>query len=62
MSEKNESALAGCTITPAAKFNFGITLSISNEGVTYKGKLIEDAGECYAALIEFFKQNNVRLK
>jgi hypothetical protein len=66
MTEKTivGSTLTAVTLTPITwgRISLGPTLSISTEGVTYKGKLIEDAGECYAAIMEFLKQDNERLK
>ena len=43
------------TVAPTINFNLGdeVVLVIDEKGLTYRGELAADAGECYAMLTEF---------
>ena len=42
-------------VVPSINFNIGdeVVLVIDEKGLTYRGELAADAGECYAMLTEF---------
>ena len=46
------------TVAPAINFNLGdeVVLVIDEKGLTYRGELAADAGECYAMLTEFLNR------
>ena len=46
------------TVAPTINFNLGgkAVLVIDEKGLTYRGELAEDAGECYAMLTEFLNR------
>ncbi len=47
--------LLKATVAPAINFNLGdeVVLVVDEKGLTYRGELAADAGECYAMLTEF---------
>jgi len=42
-------------VVPSINFNLGdeVVLVVDEKGLTYRGELAADAGECYAMLTEF---------
>ena len=46
------------TVAPTINFNLGdeVALVIDEKGLTYRGELAADAGECYAMLTEFLNR------
>jgi len=46
------------TVAPTINFNLGdeVVLVINEKGLTYRGELAADAGECYAMLTEFLNR------
>ena len=48
----------GTTVIPTINFNLGdeVVLVVDKKGLTYRGKLAADAGECYAMLTEFLNR------
>tara|TARA_R110000868_G_scaffold318998_1_gene579746 strand:+ start:343 stop:576 length:234 start_codon:yes stop_codon:yes gene_type:complete len=46
------------TVAPTINFNLGgeAVLVIDEKGLTYRGELAEDAGECYSMLTEFLNR------
>ena len=46
------------TVAPTINFNLGdeVVLVIDEKGLTYRGELAADAGECYAMLTEFLNR------
>jgi hypothetical protein len=45
-------------VAPTINFNLGdeVALVIDEKGLTYRGELAADAGECYAMLTEFLNR------
>ena len=45
-------------VAPTINFNLGdeVVLVIDEKGLTYRGELAADAGECYAMLTEFLNR------
>ena len=46
------------TVAPTINFNLGdeVVLVVDEKGLTYRGELAADAGECYAMLTEFLNR------
>jgi|TARA_B110000967_G_scaffold160216_1_gene166033 hypothetical protein len=47
--------ITSAMVVPSINFNIGdeVVLVIDEKGLTYRGELAADAGECYAMLTEF---------
>ena len=48
----------GTTVVPTINFNLGdeVVLVVDKNGLTYRGKLAADAGECYVMLTHFLNR------
>ena len=58
VSLSDDFKIAGTTVASTINFNLGgeAVLVIDEKGLTYRGELAEDAGECYAMLTEFLNR------
>ena len=50
--------ITGTTVVPTINFNLGdeVVLVVDKKGLTYRGKLAADAGECYVMLTHFLNR------
>ena len=58
VSLSDDFKITGTTVASTINFNLGgeAVLVIDEKGLTYRGELAEDAGECYAMLTEFLNR------
>ena len=58
VSSSDDFKITGTTVASTINFNLGdeVVLVVDEKGLTYRGKLAADAGECYAMLTEFLNR------
>ena len=58
VASSDDFKITGTTVVPTISFNLGdeVVLVVDKKGLTYRGKLAADAGECYAMLTEFLNR------
>ena len=58
VASSDDFKITGTTVVPTINFNLGdeVVLVVDKKGLTYRGKLAADAGECYVMLTHFLNR------